>query len=40
MWNLKIAEPIETESRVVVARGWGERNGEIIVQRDKLPVIG
>ena len=41
MWNLKKAELLETESRMVVARGWGVgvENREMSVKGYKLPVI-
>ena len=47
MWNLKKAEFIEIESRMMVVRGWegewlpeaGRVHGEMLVEVYKLPAI-
>ena len=36
----KNVEPIEAESRMVVARGWGSgENGKILVKKYKISVV-
>lgn len=35
----KKAKLMKTETRMVVARGWGRGYGEMLVKGDKLPVI-
>ena len=35
----KKAKLLEAESRLVLARGWGSGNGEMLVKGYKLPVI-
>lgn len=37
----RVVKFVETESRMVVAesRGWGERNGELLVKGHKFPIL-